>query len=82
MSSTISVVATVPLSTRRSGVWFFICYDEDMQKIIMYVTGKDGEGHCMRVGEYDDVTDIVIRPDMFGKDVVIEFEYETKTSAE
>jgi hypothetical protein len=50
----------------------------------MYVTTKDGEGYCTRVGEYDDVTDIVIRPDMYGRDVVIEFEYEydTKTSGD
>lgn len=51
-----------------------------MQKIIMYATTRDGEGHCMKVGEYNDITDIVIRSDMFGRDVVIEFEYDTKKS--
>lgn len=50
----------------------------DTRKIIMYVTAKDGEGHTMKVGEYDDITDVVIHTNMFSNNVEISFEYDNK----
>ena len=47
---------------------------EEENKYIVYATDKEGEGHVMQIGEYDDPTDIEIRIGMFAPDVVITIE--------
>jgi len=41
---------------------------------ILYATAKDGDGHVLKIGEYDDVDEISIRCGMFAPDVVITIE--------
>lgn len=45
-------------------------------KYILYATGNKGEGYVQKIGEYDDISDIEIRIEMFAKDVVINIEEE------
>ena len=46
-------------------------------KIICYATSNFGDGYSMKVGEYEELTDIEIRVGHFAKDVVLSFEEET-----
>ena len=41
---------------------------------ILYATTEDGYGYPMSIGEYEFIDDITIRPEMFGKGVVITIE--------
>ena len=50
-------------------------------KIVMYATANDGDGHVQKIGVYDSIEDIVIHTGMFNN-VEITFEYERATSKE
>lgn len=45
-------------------------------KYIVYATDDDGEGRVMKIGEYEQVDDIILKVGMFSKDVVITIEEE------
>lgn len=47
-----------------------------MYKIIMWGTTNQGEGHVMRLGEYDSVEDIHIYSAMLGPDILVTFSEE------
>jgi hypothetical protein len=47
------------------------------KKIILWATDKNGDGRVMKIGEYETIEDIQIIVNMFNKDVVLNFEYET-----
>jgi hypothetical protein len=49
-----------------------------MQKIILWATDENGDGRVMKIGEYETIEDIEIIVNMFNKDVVLTFEYETE----
>lgn len=51
-----------------------------MSNIIMYATDKDGDGHVLKVGEYESVYDIRIPVGHFASDVVLTFEDEYRTN--
>ncbi len=53
-----------------------------MGSIIAYATDKDGDGHVMKIGEYDDMDEIVLRVGHFGEDVVITFTENTEEQIE
>jgi hypothetical protein len=48
------------------------------KKIILWATDKNGDGRVMQVGSYDSIEDVQIIVNMFNKDVVLNFEYETE----
>lgn len=50
------------------------------KKIIMYATDKNGDGRVMKIGEYETIEDIEVIVNMFNKDVIITFEYETENN--
>lgn len=41
----------------------------------MYATDKNGEGRVMEVGEFDSLEEVEVITNIFGKDVVLNFEY-------
>ena len=45
-----------------------------MKKIIVYATTQGGEGKVYKVGEYEEVSEIIISCGMFTDDVEISFE--------
>lgn len=47
-------------------------------KIIAYAITDGGYGDVQKIGEYESIEDIRLIAGMFSKDVVIEYEYETK----
>ena len=49
-----------------------------MEKIIAYATNKDGKGYVVKIGEFDDIGDVVIRVSHFAQDVMITFELDTE----
>jgi hypothetical protein len=49
-----------------------------MKKIILWATDNNGDGRVMKIGEYETIEDIEIIVNMFNKDVVLNFEYETE----
>ena len=42
----------------------------------MYATDKDGDGHVMEVGQYEDFDEVRIHVGHFGEDVVLSFNWE------
>jgi hypothetical protein len=51
-------------------------------KIIVYATTNYGNGYVTKMGEYDSIEEIEIHIDMFAKNVIISFEYETQEEEE
>lgn len=50
-------------------------------KIVMYATANDGDGHVQRIGVYESIEDIEIHTGMFNN-VEITFEYDNTRSKE
>lgn len=47
-----------------------------MGKIKVFATDENGDGHTIKIGEYEDLEDIEIRVGMFADNIVISFVYE------
>lgn len=51
-------------------------------KYVVYATNKNGDGSVQRVGEYEELEDIIIRVGHFAKDVVIVINIEKEAMEE
>lgn len=50
-------------------------------KIVVYATANDGDGHVQKIGVYDSIEDVVIHTGMFSN-VEITFEYDNSRGEE
>lgn len=49
-------------------------HDDEKEVYIVWATAQQGDGKVMKLGEYEDVTDIEINTSIIGPDVLITIE--------